>query len=76
MALGEWKIVLRIDFDGDKKPELMTKLVMQSAKELLSGAMLIMDKRKPDIAVEHGDMFAGRKEIELFKDEETPAEAL
>ena len=75
MALEEWKIVLRIDFDDKKKPDLMTKFVMQNAKELLSAASLIMDKRKPDIAVEHGDMFAGRKQIELFKDDEPVEEA-
>jgi hypothetical protein len=63
-------ITLRIDFDDKTKPEKMTKLVMQMAKELLTSAELIRDKRKPDIAVEHGDMFAGRQAIELVETEE------
>lgn len=70
MALGEWKITLRVDFDEAKKPEIMTKLVMQLAKELLGSATLIADRRKPDIAVEHGDMFAGRAAIEMVDEEE------
>ncbi|MCK1741366.1 hypothetical protein IVA80_10940 [Bradyrhizobium sp. 139] len=70
MALGEWKITLRVDFDDKKKPELMTRLAMQLAKELLGSATLIADKRKPQVAVEHGDMFAGNKEVEMVDDEE------
>jgi hypothetical protein len=70
MALGEWKITLRIDFDDPKKADKMTKLAMSIAKEFLTSAMLMQDRRKPDIALEYGDMFAGRDTIELVEQED------
>ena len=67
MALKNWLIDLRVDFDGKEKEEIMLKAVRQAAKQLLTTAELIADKRKPDIAVHADDMFAGREEISMFE---------
>lgn len=67
MALKNWLIDLRVDFDGDHKAEIMLKAVRQAAKELLTTAELIADKRKPDIAIHSEDMFEGREQIALFE---------
>jgi hypothetical protein len=70
MALKNWTIDLRVDFDSPEKNEIMIKAVRACAHELYTTAQLIADKRKPDIAIHSDDMFEGRGDIELFGKEE------
>lgn len=66
MALGEWKITVRVDFATKQQEETFTKFMKSLAKSANSTVALLADKRKPQIAFEHGDMFAGSEEIELW----------
>lgn len=71
--MQEIKITLRIDFDSANKKikePIMLDLARRAAKELITNAMMIGDKRKPQIAMEVGDHFYSSDEIELF----TPGE--
>ena len=70
MTQKNWIIDLRIDFDTKEQEDLMLTAVRTSAKELLTTARLIADKRKPDIAIHHNDMFEGRDQIDMFTPEE------
>ena len=70
MTQKNWIIDLRVDFDTKEQEDLMLTAVRTSAKELLTTARLIADKRKPDIAIHHNDMFEGRDQIEMFTPEE------
>lgn len=70
MTLKNWIIDLRVDFDTTEQEELMLTAVRTSAKELLTTARLLADKRKPDIAIHNDDMYEGRDQIDLFTPEE------
>jgi hypothetical protein len=70
MALKNWIIDLRVDFDSKRKEAIAEKLVRSHAKALLTEIQLIADKRKPDIAIQSDDMFVGREEISLFNEED------
>ncbi len=67
MALKCWTIDLRVDFDDKAKEEIMLKDVRAVAKQLLTTATLIADKRKPDIAIHSDDLFEGRDTINMFE---------
>jgi len=71
MALGEWKITVRVDFATKQQEETFTKFMKSLAKSANSTVALLADKRKPQIAFEHGDMFAGSEEIELWTEGDT-----
>jgi len=62
-----YTIELRVDFDDDvdTKKETMDKAVRMAAKHLLANALIISDKRKPDIAAEYDDLWIGSEEISL-----------
>jgi hypothetical protein len=67
MALRTYTIELRVDFDDAEKHDTMLTIIRDQAKQIITSARLISDKRQPDIAIETGDMFIGAQEIELFK---------
>ena len=70
MTLKNWIIDLRVDFDSKEQEDLMLQNVRTAAKELLTTARLLADKRKPDIAIHHDDMFEGRDQVDMFTPEE------
>ena len=70
MALKNWIIDLRVDFETKEQEDLMLHDVRCKAKELLVTARLLADKRKPDMMIQHDDVYEGRDAIELFTPEE------
>jgi hypothetical protein len=65
-------IELRVDFDTANKKikePIMLKKAQQVAKELITFAMLIKDKRDPTIALSDGDFFSETKEVQLFDEQ-------
>ena len=73
MALKTWTIELRVDFDTatqEQKNKIMLKAVCAMAKQLITTATLIADKRKPDISIQTDDMFAGRASVEMFDEDD------
>lgn len=70
MTLKNWIIDLRVDFESKEQEDIMLNEVRTVAKQLLTTARLLADKRKPDIAIQHEDTFEGRDQIELFTPEE------
>jgi hypothetical protein len=70
MTLKNWIVDLRVDFETKEQEELMLTAVRTCAKELLTTARLLADKRKPDIAIHNDDMYEGRDQIDLFTPEE------
>lgn len=66
-------IELRVDFDestpeGKLKLEIIMKAAKQGAKHLWTKALLIKDKRNPQIALLSGDMFTATEEINMEED--------
>lgn len=64
----KFRIELAVDYDDDDKLEILRNTVKIAAKQMLTTAMLISDKRKPQIAVESDDMFEGTETISLIDD--------
>lgn len=69
-----YSIELRVDFDDDvdNKKEVMNKAVRMAAKHLLGSALIISDKRKPEIVAQYDDFWVGTEKIELEDDIDAP----
>jgi len=66
-------IELRVDHDTANtkiKDPIVLKFARQAAKELITKAMMIQDKRAPTIMVTDGDFFSETKDVAIFGDEE------
>jgi hypothetical protein len=62
---------LKVNYSNDEeKNALMEKKIVKAAKQILYAATLISDKRKPDIAVFTKDNFYGKRDIELWSEED------
>ena len=66
-------IELRVDFDtanAKEKNPMMLKMAQRSARELLTRAMMIQDRRAPQIMVSDGDFFSETKDVAVFGDDD------
>jgi hypothetical protein len=66
-------IELRVDFDTANvkvKNPIMLNIARQAAKEMITKAMMIQDKRAPTIMVTDGDFFSETNDVAIFGDEE------
>ena len=66
-------IELRVDHDTANvkvKNPIILKAAQQAAKELITKAMMIQDKRAPTIMVTDGDFFSETNDVAIFGDEE------
>jgi hypothetical protein len=66
----KWRIEVKVDFDDEGKHPTFEKLVKIKAKELLAMAMLLKDRREPQLVVTNGSVFIPQSEIEMAGDEE------
>ena len=69
-------IELRVDHDTQNKKvkdPVALKFAQQMARELLTKAMMIQDRRPPQIMVSDGDFFSETKEIAIFGDNDEDA---
>lgn len=66
MALMTWTIEIRADFDDKSKEVLLLNDIKQHVFEINATALLLADKRKPQISFSTSDMFVGAEKIELF----------
>ncbi len=66
-------IELRVDHDtanAKTKNPIVLKFAQQAARELLTRAMMIQDRRQPQIMVTDGDFFSETKDVAIFGDDE------
>jgi hypothetical protein len=64
-------IELRVDHDtanAKTKDPIALKFARQCARELLTKAMMIQDRRAPQIMVSDGDFFSETKDVAIFGD--------
>lgn len=61
-------IELRVDDADPEKVELVKQAARVAAKHLFTTALLLADGRKPQIALNSGDLFETDKEISLADD--------
>jgi hypothetical protein len=74
MALVNWQVEIRTDFNDKKLDKLFEKALRQMAHEAIATASLLADGRPPDIAIHTSDMFVGREKLMLFDEETTDHE--
>lgn len=58
-------IELRVDFQENEKYDIVTEAARSSARELLTMALMLKDKREPQISLQSGDMFERNKDLEI-----------
>jgi hypothetical protein len=68
MTLRTFTIELRTDHNDSAKDEIILEAAKAAAKHMFTTATLIMDQRKPQIALQTGDMFVAQEEINLAED--------
>lgn len=61
-----YTIELRADFQDDEKHDILLEAVREAARTMLTTAMMLKDKRDPQIALQAGDMFEKNKELLVF----------
>jgi hypothetical protein len=66
-------IELRVDYvtDEDEKNKAMTEAAKFAAKHLYTTALMIADKRQPEISISCDDFFHGVEQLDLNDDEPT-----
>lgn len=65
MAMQKFIVELRVDHDDPSKDKIIEDSMRSLALTALTTAMLVADKRKPQIAFSSGNLFEGEKEISL-----------
>lgn len=65
-----YTIELRADFVEESKHDILLEAAREKARELLSTALLLKDKREPQISLECGDMFERNKDLEIMGENE------
>jgi len=68
MANKKWRIELITDHDDPEKDKIVKEFLCNGARHLLTSAMLIADRRPPQIMVEGEDIFEGTEQISLLED--------
>lgn len=63
-----FKIELRVDFEDDSRYEIMLASVRDAARQLVTTAEMLRDRREPKITVDEGDVFRRDKDISILED--------
>lgn len=66
-------IELRVDHDTANtkiKDPIVLRFAQEAAKELITKAMMIQDRRAPTIMITDGDFFSETKDVAIFGDDE------
>lgn len=64
-----YTIELRADFVDAEKHDILLEAVREAARTMLTTAMMLKDKRDPQIALQAGDMFEKNSDLEIFNEE-------
>ena len=62
-------VEIRVDFQDEEKYKVMLEATRATARELLTTALMLKDKREPQISLQSGDMFERNKELEIMSPE-------
>lgn len=61
-----YTIELRADFQDDEKHDILLQAAREMARQLLATALMLKDKREPQISFSSGDMFERNKDLEIL----------
>lgn len=69
MAIRTYTIELRVDFEDEEKYDAMTEVAREAARSMVTMAMLLKDKREPQIMLSAGDMFMRDNDLKLTNED-------
>lgn len=69
-----YTIELRADFQDESKYDILLEAARGTARELLGTALMLKDKRDPQISLQSGDMFERNTDMNLLSPEEQRGE--
>lgn len=64
-----YTVELRADFQDDEKHDILLSAVRDAARTMLTTALMLKDKREPQIMLQTGDMFERNNDVMLFEGE-------
>ena len=64
-----YKLELKVDFQDEDKYKIIEQQLERAAREILAVAVIIQEKRKPQIALHSEDFFKGNEELEIVSEE-------
>lgn len=70
MAIQTILIEVRVEFEDETKYEHMEAMARASAREMLTAAMLLHDKREAKVMLQTGNMFESNKELLIAEPED------
>lgn len=62
-----YTVELRADFVDEDKHDILLAAVREAARTMLATALLLKDKREPQIALQTGDMFQTNKDLDVME---------
>lgn len=65
-----YTIELRADFQDESKYDIMMEAMREMARQALTTAIMLKDKRDPQISLQSGDMFERNKDLEIITPED------
>ena len=71
MPAEKFTIEIAVDFNdegGAEKIQMIEQILRSAARQVLTSAMLLQDKRKPQVVITSSNMFEGNREILLGDD--------
>lgn len=63
-----YEIQLKADYVDPEKHDILLEALREAAAQIYTTALLLKDKRDPQIALQTGDLFVGTQEIALSLD--------
>ncbi len=69
-----YTIELRADFQDEEKYDILMAAAREMARGMLATAMMLKDKREPQISLQSGDMFERNKDLEIITPEDIAGE--
>ncbi len=70
-----YTIELRVDYQDNEKYDIMLEAMRTMARDTMATALMLKDKRDPQVAFSSSDMFSKDESLELITPEEATPQA-
>ena len=64
-----YTLELKVDYLDEQKYKIIEQQLEKAAREVIAVAMLLQEKRKPQVALHSEDFFKGNEELEIAPEE-------
>jgi hypothetical protein len=74
-TMRTYTIELRVDYQDNEKYDIMLEAMRTMARDTMATALMLKDKRDPQVAFSSSDMFSKDESLELITPEEATTQA-